>query len=76
MRGGSLMNLFDLLNPKMFRPLAGRNQMIYADLLTLIWERCCTSQDYSMEKSTLTELAEEYMEGLSIGLRHLIEALV
>ena len=28
MRGGGLMNLFDLLNPKMFRPLAGRNQMI------------------------------------------------
>jgi hypothetical protein len=69
MRGGSLMNLFDLLNPKMFRPLAGRNQMIYADLLMLIWERCCTSQDYSMEKSTLTELAEEYMEGLSIPLQ-------
>ena len=44
------MNLFDLLNPKMFRPLAGRNQMIYADLLMLIWERCGTSQDYSMEK--------------------------
>lgn len=63
------MNLFDLLNPKMFRPLAGRNQMIYADLLMLIWERCGTSQDYSMEKSSLTELAEEYMEGLSIPLQ-------
>ena len=37
------MNLFDLLSPKMFRPLAGRNQRIYADLLMLIWERCGTS---------------------------------
>ena len=58
------MNLFDLLNSKMFRPLAGRHQRIYADLLMLIWDRCSTSQDYSIEKSTLTELAETYMEGL------------
>ena len=48
----------------MFRPLAGRHQRIYADLLMLIWDRCSTSQDYSIEKSTLTELAETYMEGL------------
>ena len=33
------MNLFDLLNPRMFRPLTGRNQRIYADLLMLIWDR-------------------------------------
>ena len=58
------MNLFDLLNSKMFRPLAGRNQRIYADLLILIWDRCSTSPDYSMGKSALTELAEIYMEGL------------
>ncbi len=58
------MNLFDLLNSKMFRPLAGRHQRIYADLLMLIWDRCSTSQDYSIGKSTLTELAETYMEGL------------
>lgn len=44
------MNLFDLLNPKIFRPLAGRNQVIYADLLMLIWARCSMSQDYSIEK--------------------------
>ena len=62
------MNLFDLLNPKMFRPLTGRNQRIYADLLLLIWDRCSTSPDYSMEKSTLTELAERYMEGLGTPL--------
>ena len=58
------MNLFDLLNPKMFRPLAGRNQRIYIDLLMLIWDRCGTSQDYSIGKSALTELTETYMEGL------------
>lgn len=58
------MNLFDLLNPKMFRPLTGRNQRIYADLLMLIWDRCGTSQNYSMEKSVLIELVENYMEGL------------
>lgn len=58
------MNLFDLLSPKMFRPLAGRNQRIYADLLMLIWERCGTSQNYSIEKNVLTELAETYLEAL------------
>jgi len=58
------MNLFDLLNPRMFRPLTGRNQRIYADLLMLIWDRCGTSQDYSIGKGALTELAETYMEGL------------
>lgn len=58
------MNLFDLLNPRMFRPLTGRNQRIYADLLMLIWDRCSTSQDYSIGKGALTELAETYMEGL------------
>lgn len=58
------MNLFDLLNPRMFRPLTGRNQRIYADLLMLIWDRCGTSQDYSIEKGALTELTETYMEGL------------
>lgn len=58
------MNLFDILHPKMFRPLTGQNQRIYVDLLMLIWDRCGTSQDYSIGKDTLTELAEAYMEGL------------
>lgn len=62
------MNLFDLVNPRMFRPLAGRNQRIYADLLMLIWDRCGTSQDYSIEKSALIELAETYMKGLDATL--------
>ena len=62
------MNLFDLLNPKMFRPLTGGNQRIYADLLMLIWDRCGTSQDYSIEKNALTELAETYIEGLGSAL--------
>lgn len=62
------MNLFDLLNPRMFRPLAGGNQRIYADLLMLIWDRCATSQDYSMEKSVMTEMAQRYVEGLGDAL--------
>lgn len=33
---GALMNLFERLNPKLFRSLAGRNQTIHADLLMLI----------------------------------------
>jgi len=60
------MNLFELLDPKMFRPLAGRNQAIYADLLMLLWERCSTSQDYGIGKGMLTDMAEEYMEALPV----------
>ena len=35
----------------------------------LIWARCSMSQDYSIEKNALTELAEEYLEGLAIPLQ-------
>lgn len=58
------MNLFELLDPKMFRLLSGRNQAIYADLLMLVWERCSTSQDYGIEKGILADAAEEYVAAL------------
>ena len=33
-----LMQLFELVSPKLFRPLAGPNRAYYAELLLLLWE--------------------------------------
>lgn len=62
------MGLFELLNPNLFKPLAGRYKEIFADLLDLVWNRCKHSKDYSMEKDEMTELAERYFEGLAVAL--------
>ena len=32
------MQLFELVSPKLFRPLAGPNRAYYAELLLLLWE--------------------------------------
>ena len=37
-----LMQLFELVSPKLFRPLAGPNRAFYAELLLLLWEECAT----------------------------------
>lgn len=62
------MGLFELLNPNLFKPLAGRYKEIFADLLDMIWDRCRHSKDYSMEKDEMVELAEHYFEGLAVAM--------
>ena len=32
------MQLFELVSPRLFRPLAGPNRAFYAELLLLLWE--------------------------------------
>ena len=34
------MQLFELVSPRLFRPLAGPNRAFYAELLLLLWEDC------------------------------------
>ena len=34
------MQLFELVSPRLFRPLAGPNRAFYAELLLLLWEEC------------------------------------
>lgn len=34
------MDLFDILNPNFFSHLTGINKHRYADIISLIWERC------------------------------------
>lgn len=60
------MGLFERLNPKFFKPLVGRNRVFFAEILSLIWEQARRSNDYSMDKLTMTELVESYFFGLAM----------
>lgn len=42
------MQLFDVLNLQLFKPLSGRYQRMFAELLMLIWDHCRTSTDYGI----------------------------
>lgn len=57
------MQLFSILNPQLFKPLTGRHQELYAQLLLLIWDHCRNSADYGMDKGEIVHLAEEYLDG-------------
>ena len=45
------MQLFELVSPKLFRPLAGPNRAYYAELLLLLWEECRHTADYSLSRA-------------------------
>lgn len=59
------MQLFDILNPNIFRPLTGTTQTLFSDLLMLIWENCRSSTDYGMSKTEMIHLVEDYLAGIS-----------
>lgn len=58
------MQLFDILNSQLFKPLTGRYQWIFAELLMLIWDHCRTSTNYGMGKSELIRLSEDFLDGI------------
>lgn len=58
------MNLFDDISDDLFRPLTSINKRKYADLIALIWNKCKRMPMYSIEKSTIFDMAEEYFLGL------------
>lgn len=58
------MNIFDEVDDNLFRPLTGTNKRKYVDILALIWEKCKRMPMYSIEKSTVFDMAEEYLLGL------------
>ncbi len=58
------MNLFEEISEDLFRPLTGINKKKYADLLTLAWDKCKRMPMYAIEKSTVFDMAEEYLLGL------------
>lgn len=58
------MNIFDEVDDNLFRPLTGTNKRKYVDILALIWEKCKRMPMYAIEKSTVFDMAEEYLLGL------------
>ena len=58
------MNIFDEIDENLFRPLTGTNKRKYADIMALIWDKCKRMPMYSIEKSTVFDMAEEYLLGL------------
>ena len=58
------MNLFDEVDENLFRPLTGINKRKYVDILALIWDKCRRMPMYAIEKSTIVDMAEEYIYGL------------
>lgn len=65
------MQLYDILNPQLFKPLSGRSQRIFADLLMLIWDHCRMSTDYGMGKNEIIRLTEDYLEGANTEIAEL-----
>ena len=52
------MQLFELVSPRLFRPLAGPNRAFYAELLLLLWEECRHTADYSISRAEAVSRAE------------------
>ena len=59
------MQLFELVSPRLFRPLAGPNPAFYAELLLLLWEECRHTADYSILRAEAVSRAEDYFAALS-----------
>ena len=59
------MQLFELVNPRLFRPLAGPNRAFYAELLLLLWAECRHTADYSILRAEAVSRAEDYFAALA-----------
>ena len=59
------MQLFELVSPRLFRPLAGPNRAFYAELLLLLWEECRHTADYSLPRAEAVGRAEDYFAALA-----------
>ena len=59
------MQLFELVSPRLFRPLAGPNRACYAELLLLLWEECRHTADYSISRAEAVSRAEDYFAALA-----------
>lgn len=69
------MNIFDEVDENLFRPLTGTNKRKYVDILALIWEKCKRMPMYAIEKSTIFDMAEEYLLGLDENIEPDMEEL-
>ena len=63
------MQLFELVSPRLFRPLAGPNRAFYAELLLLLWEECRHTADTAFPVRRAVWRAEDYFAPLASPLR-------
>ncbi len=59
------MQLFELVSPRLFRPLAGPNRAFYAELMLLLWEECRYTANYSISRAEAVSRAEDYFASLA-----------
>lgn len=59
------MQIFDIVNENLFRPLTGNNKRRYVDILSLLWDKCKRMPMYAVEKNTIIEEVESYFIGLA-----------
>ena len=59
------MQLFELVSPKLFHPLAGPNRAYYAELLLLLWEEGRHTADYSLSRAEAVSRAEDYFAAVA-----------
>ena len=58
------MQLFDVIPLDFFKPLTSVNRREYADIITLVWQRCKRSPIYGESKTMVLDWLEEYFAGL------------
>lgn len=59
------MQLFELVSPRLFRPLAGPNRAFYAEILLLLWEECRHTADYSISRAGAVSRVEDYFAAIA-----------
>ena len=57
------MNLFDVINEELFKPLVWSNKRRYMDILSILWDSCRRKPMYSMNKTEMIDLVEAYIIG-------------
>lgn len=57
------MNLFDVINEELFKPLVWSNKRRYMDILSILWDSCRRKPMYSMNKTEMIDLVEAYFIG-------------
>ena len=55
------MNLFDVINEELFKPLVWSNKRRYMDILSILWDSCRRKPMYSMNKTEMIDLVEAYL---------------
>ncbi len=68
------MNLFEIVNEDLFKPLTWSDRRRYMDILSLLWDTCRRKPVYAVSKSELIGIVEAYLTGANEEITILEEA--